>query len=509
MVRKKGILRVLIVYLLVITQFGCEKDLYQIDSQNIIRNNNLKTYPITGEKAKLQAEKLRKKLNLYTKGKQLKTNNGLIVDYEKVMVLENEYDQVSYSFKVNTNSETPNSFKNVVMLEKNGKTVIKLVTYQMTPSFAEQYRADTKNLAQFDGTISIINLDSYEDCCDEGPSVINISDGSSGGSWGIGYSGGSSSGGGISIGTSNIPSAFCASGQHFKGDPSCAYEQTSGPAVSNRMANNPNTNGAIGGVISNTNSNNLDLCCITDFVIFNEIMFERDCEKLKDQMNPAKQNIKPKLNWLKNLVINENEIEYASDFLRQTVFNPNGEDTYSYSNTQIIGGDGYVNIPGNNLSVGAAHCHTEKGYSIFSFADLEVLLTMHENSSESRRDDQVYMLVCKNHNDTDNPLVYAIKVNEYLKLKAGFDSVWDNPKYQVPTTNNPAKDKDTKMKKIHKLLRQQYDDNKDNLEKFFLEKFADFGISLYKADDSLNNWNKLELANGSAGTSIVASKPCQ
>jgi hypothetical protein len=503
MARKKGILRVLIVYLLAITQFGCEKDLYQIDSQNIIRNNNLKTYPITGEKAKLQAEKLSKKLklNLSAKGVQLKTNNGLIVDYEKVMVLENEYDQMSYSFKANTNSETPNSFKNVVMLEKNGTTVIKLVTYQMTPEFAEQYRADTKNLAQFDGTISITDLNNTEDCCGTQP-VTNLPiTGGNGDGWGVGYSGGSGGSSPSSGGSSTISSgsAFCPSGQHLKGDPSCVYEQTSGPAVSNRIGVNPNI-GTIGNVINNTsNVDRLELCCITDFAIFNEVMFERDCEKMKNIVNPLNGNTKQSIDQLKAKVTANESNEWSASIEKTTV---NGSDNF---NSQLVEGTSSGSELKIDLNyVGSAHTHPSDGISMYSWIDMLSLYRAYSKTSTNNKQDVTLILICK---DPDNGDVntYALKINQPNKLVyklykdlGGIGGITNE------SLNELINDKD----KVYEALinnNDTYQDN-DNLEKQFLKNWSDAGVSIFKADDNLN-WSKLELG-GTPQLTTVVSVPC-
>jgi hypothetical protein len=45
-----------------------------------------------------------------------------------------------------------------------------------------------------------------------------------------------------------------------------------------------------------------------------------------------------------------------------------------------------------------------------------------------------------------------------------------------------------------------------DLERAFLKRFGNYGISLYKANASLTNWSKLTLDN-SANPSIIAT-PC-
>lgn len=62
-----------------------------------------------------------------------------------------------------------------------------------------------------------------------------------------------------------------------------------------------------------------------------------------------------------------------------------------------------------------------------------------------------------------------------------------------------------KIKAINENLGKYYNQNSNNLEKAFLEKFGNLGISLYKTEDvNLNNWAKLELDSNLA----VIQIPC-
>ena len=62
-----------------------------------------------------------------------------------------------------------------------------------------------------------------------------------------------------------------------------------------------------------------------------------------------------------------------------------------------------------------------------------------------------------------------------------------------------------KFEKIHSEQAILYAKNKDQLEKSFLEQFAAFGISLYKANDSLSLLNNLTL---NPGQLTITATPC-
>ena len=54
----------------------------------------------------------------------------------------------------------------------------------------------------------------------------------------------------------------------------------------------------------------------------------------------------------------------------------------------------------------------------------------------------------------------------------------------------------------------KYETNKNDLERFFLQNFKDFGVSLYKAEDDMSNWNKKSLGSGTGSTQTINSTPC-
>jgi hypothetical protein len=340
--------------------FGsCQKDFEeQIKPKETTQKSHLKTYYISGNKARLVAGKLGKQLgrSISAKGTKLETQSGTQIDYDSIMVVENEFNHTSYSFRVKSAVETDDKFQNMVLIEKNGETVTKLITYDMDPVFAAQYRADIKPMSKFVGTITIDNPDTPTNCCAPPRSEIIQVPGTGGG-------GGQPSTGGWEIGdggggtTNNNPTTLlCPSGQHEKGSFDCAYTD-SGYTLSNRSAYTSVVNaGGIAPVI----------CCIEDIGLYEEAIFKNDCEKLKKAViqNPAvKQallDLTPKTSMPTEQGFSKNT---GSDALVPTV---NG----------TSGSTEYVAPPaGQKMEIGA-HTHNSPAnntYSIFSWEDLEAL----------------------------------------------------------------------------------------------------------------------------------------
>ncbi|WBX95917.1 hypothetical protein [Chryseobacterium gambrini] len=115
---------------------------------------------------------------------------------------------------------------------------------------------------------------------------------------------------------------------------------------------------------------------------------------------------------------------------------------------------------------------------------------------EENKHDVVIIIVCKDDNGVNQ--TYALKIDDPDVLFAAISQdVQNNPK---------IKSNDTREKILDNMdadLTILYAKNGTSREKPFLERFANFGISLYKADEDLTTWNKLILENG-----IVKPIPC-
>ncbi|SHH23543.1 hypothetical protein SAMN05444372_1392, partial [Flavobacterium micromati] len=144
--------------------------------------------------------------------------------------------------------------------------------------------------------------------------------------------------------------------------------------------------------------------------------------------------------------------------------------------------------------VGGLHSHPSDGYAMFSFQDIRFLLNVYDETSSTRKGEVFNGLVCKDNAGNTN--TYMLKIDNIDALRTKVDDVWDEPKYEG------LSEKD-KITAIHIKQAKLYKKSSGNLEKSFIEQFKDFGISLYKADETKNSFNKLTLNN-----SIITSIPC-
>jgi hypothetical protein len=509
---------------------SCQKDLYEGMNKPPIVNTNIKTYFITGQSAKLAAEKLGEHIgkSLPTKGNAIESD-GTKINYESVMVVENELHDKAYTFKVDSPVETELKFQNMALIEKNTSTVAKLITYEMTPAFAYNYYADRSSMVDFKGTVTITTIsNTSQNCCGapgasqtvvigggdpsgtNEPGTYNNPNGSNGssGGWGLGW-GGTSSGGGSSSGGSSTSNnnggsiiQMCPSGMHTKGDPVCRYTPKAGGTANVTFSNRYNA----GGYVTNVNPNDLTFCCIVDIGLYQDILFQDNCNTLIDLVtNPNKPSLKPEIDYLKSELDNPNlAVEHGVEFKVKH----NSDDTYTYNYDRVVSPNPR-NVPlytGLNY-YGAAHLHIGKGgASIFSYGDLRWLVESYEGARTLFKKDVTYMLAVKNPT-TGVKSVYALKVNDIDLFKQNVDAVWNNQKYAT-TTNE-----DDKMRKINKDLAVKYSESAD-VEKTFLQLFGNDGLSLYKAkNDALDNWDQLNLETSTDPTTLgeltVTKKPCK
>lgn len=96
--------------------------------------------------------------------------------------------------------------------------------------------------------------------------------------------------------------------------------------------------------------------------------------------------------------------------------------------------------------------------------------------------------------------VYAMKIDNFDLLSSAVQDDLDNA---------DGVDNDEKEENLMVKIKDLYADNSENLEAAFLNRFKDFGVSLYKAtDQNLNNWEKLELQNPNDINSTVNPTLC-
>ena len=136
--------------------------------------------------------------------------------------------------------------------------------------------------------------------------------------------------------------------------------------------------------------------------------------------------------------------------------------------------------------MGWLHTHPKSGYGMFSFADIKFLKEAYEETSEDNRTEIFTIIVCRDKIDSNKINTYAIKIDDIVALGAKIDAVWNSLEYSQVTEGD-------RLDKIHFVQSQEYHYYEDELEFSFLIQFANSGISLYKANEQLSSWTKLEL----------------
>lgn len=208
------------------------------------------------------------------------------------------------------------------------------------------------------------------------------------------------------------------------------------------------------------------------------------CNQLKGLTDVHKAgNMKIHIDWLKGKVkAPVNNVEHTVEVERRM----NYDATYRYEYTQITSQNEF-NSPATTGEryVGSAHSHPERGVAMFSFQDVRLLRDTYEQAGSEIKQDTFVMVVVKDK--SNNVHTYAIKVNDFNALNTNVNAVWNNTKYSRYSTEGE------KLDKIHEDQAITYSKSDGELEKSFLQQFASFGISIYKADELLTKWDKLEI----------------
>lgn len=209
-------------------------------------------------------------------------------------------------------------------------------------------------------------------------------------------------------------------------------------------------------------------------------------------------NIKPQILWLRGLV--DEEVEYGVEIKK--VVNLNDSMVYkptrveSESNSEVI-----LNI-GRRI-MGWLHSHPKNVSwgGMFSFKDIMFLREAYEETAEDNKDEVFTIIVTRDKTDTTKINTYALKVNDIAALGAKIDAIWNSPKYLGLTVSD-------KLDKIHLAQIEQYQKSANEYEKSFLQQFSGAGIALYKANENLTGWNRLDLKANPDRTLGVSSTPC-
>jgi hypothetical protein len=478
---------------------------------------------LKGAEAKLVMNQLEKKVSksklriLGKAGTYARSNEGTI-DYSEIMQVIDTLGNNYYTFRIlNHPDDQEGKFHNLVYSFDNDELKLLMLKYE---NFSSNY------LLQANSTLSSYSLIA-DTPCDDNP--IPISGGGGGGEtpfdpgiptpdYGAGTAPGGSSGGGSSGGGSSGGGSSGGGGSSQQPSPGevtekycatyCYDNRPSGVESSTHMilsGLNVNGDGCVCFYVTrqisyqrigsstyiNTNlklsDSSLYPCDPTgDFGVLLPLEKE-DCDVLKDLLKPEKQNLKPIINSLKAKA-SSSKNEWSSSQKMENVYNPTSNSMdLTYFNTPVIEGTPYSSpVTIGSDYIGSTHSHPKDTYPIFSWGDLQTLRDTYNECRIFLRQNVSIQIVCYNKNNPAQPLVYALRINDFTKLNDKINADWSNSKLN-------GKSKEEKLDFIHKDLARSYKANENNLEAFFLHNFKDYGIDLYKANNDQTNWSKLSL----------------
>ena len=224
------------------------------------------------------------------------------------------------------------------------------------------------------------------------------------------------------------------------------------------------------------------------------------CISLKETQKTDKANINPILqNYKTNLYhFGENATRINKNNLSPQLPISNN---YSYTqNVMPLSLDRSIDVPIlSNQTIIIIHTHPYPlTYSMFSWGDAYQYLMLNQLSN-IYRNDLTLMLVTYNPVTNTND-VYALKVENMRNFRN---------KMNNQLNSLGAMDLNLKIETLNEELGEKFV-SETNLEKAFLEYFDGYGISLYKAEDNLSNWKKLEKNPDSVSYLVnpVIEKPC-
>ncbi len=427
--------------------------------------------------------------------------NGFTISDGYVRIIETDSVKSYTMFIVRDSITDKYSFENFVIQENKIYNSEKAVIYKYTPSLITSSADDS---FVFNGTIQKINLNynsgsiefntvTQNDYCFTDVLMCNQS-----------WSGGLGSGHVAGPNCNNINFLYVIRIKVVCPDNTGLLNNSGGSDSGSSSGIGDSSGGGNndGGDVSQSPSSNENEIITAPILIGNNNnpFLENPCDKIKDLINPLIGNLKPDIDWLKTKVTEK--IEFGVEVKKNMTY----QGTFTYTKNRVESIQQYsvpLLVGGNHI--GSCHSHPLESFAIPSFGDLKWILDCYDTASSTRKNDVFSMIICKAQDGTIN--VYALKINDIENLRNGINLIWNDPKFA--SLNND----DDRLDEIHKTESNRYSKYENDLEKLFLQKYGSFGIDLYKAaDDSLNQWNKLELGPNPDTTSpnqlTVIPNPC-
>lgn len=227
-----------------------------------------------------------------------------------------------------------------------------------------------------------------------------------------------------------------------------------------------------------------------------------NCIKLLELLDTNKQNLNFYINDLvvKHQQSIKNEVSYS--FSKIPRYDPDTDDytAFNYGAVYKVGGPLSVNINLGRFWYSSIHLHPkdqEEASGIFSWLDIKTLADAYNEVTPDLKSEFSMMIVAPDPLNLNNHNVYALKVKDIRLLSQAIANEWSSSKWDGIT------DEQERLKAIQKALGKDYVNNKNNLAQFFLQKFSNYGISLFQLQN--NQWKELVLNNT---TNELEEKPC-
>ena len=491
----------LLCLLLIFGMSSCEKDLYedQISQSKFkveefsLKDNNSK---VSLNSNFLKAVSEIKKTIKNTNGKIVYDSiNQIYFDDEKgIKISKDEYE--SYTFNI---IKEDGNLENLVFCKNNdGEFYSYKIKYSMPEDqlknlSPEQLAGVPKDIFEMDDTKTVPcgqwvfeTITSPRDDGDpNGPNAVVVL------TWVVGVcDGGSGTGTGPGTGQSG-------DGSGFGGNNSTGYGDGSGNNNNSGNTSTPNGGGNSGGGGGSTPPATPPI--VTTPVLNLDDEVEDPCNRLKDLYDTNTLNTKVLINEMKTKV--NDTIEHGYSLLRKVSASGTYLNDYTPEVAARAADNDMVEIEPGYFFYGGIHTHSINGTRMFSWGDLKLLKNLYKYARTENKEYVVLMMVVRNPLDPANPNVYAIRINDFARLEAQLTT-------DLAGIVGIVSERE-KIENIHKNLGLFYKTNDANIEKAFLERFSNYGISLYKANNTLDNWSNLYLQkNTITNTQSLTSIPC-
>ncbi|WP_299673038.1 hypothetical protein [uncultured Polaribacter sp.] len=233
--------------------------------------------------------------------------------------------------------------------------------------------------------------------------------------------------------------------------------------------------------------------------------FTDPCNNLNDIIDPNKSNAKPFLENLKTTVDQPGENGFSMK-KESDPFNNNA--TYTNTNLPATIGNS-IGIPTGGQNYAGAHSHPSADtYPMFSWDDIYTLFNLYANAKSNVKNEVTFMLASKNNFLNNQVNVFALRIKDFRAFRSSFYKALSdivNERSDLEVTD-PI---ETKLKALNDKLGKKYGKtNQNQQEKAFLENFKDFNLSLFKANDNIDNWSEINIPTFTINTSGVKETPC-